>query len=78
MALSGHAVPMLSMSVLGVKRTFDPRVESAFDPKRTSRMGQKCPADCVPRDQGALSNAKMRFQSFFMLMTVQPPFFASS
>ena len=24
------------------------------------------------------SNAKMRFQSFFMLMTVQPSFFASS
>ena len=27
---------------------------------------------------GALSNAKMRFQSFFMLMTIQPSFFASS
>src|SRR5262245_29273637 len=26
----------------------------------------------------AYSNAKMRFQSFFMLTTVQPPFFASS
>jgi hypothetical protein len=25
-----------------------------------------------------LSNAKMRFQSFFMLMTTQPCFFASS
>ena len=25
-----------------------------------------------------LSNSKMRFQSFFMLITVQPPFFASS
>ena len=28
--------------------------------------------------QGALSNPKMRFQSFFMLITVQPSFFASS
>ena len=28
--------------------------------------------------RGFYSNAKMRFQSFFMLMTVQPSFFASS
>jgi hypothetical protein len=29
-------------------------------------------------DQGALSNANMRFQSFFMLITIQPSFLASS
>jgi hypothetical protein len=34
----------------------------------------------VPKaaDTTLYSNAKMRFQSFFMLMTVQPSFFASS
>ena len=70
---------MLSMSALRGEADISIRaVVSAFDPKRTSRMGQKCPADCVPSDQGALSNPKIRFQSFFMLITVQPSFFASS
>ena len=32
----------------------------------------------VPRKIGQLSKAKIRFQSFFMLMTIQPSFFASS
>ena len=36
-----------------------------------------CPAS-AGRLPAYCSNAKMRFQSFFMLMTVQPCFFASS
>src|SRR5216684_2867646 len=34
--------------------------------------------DCSSSGGGHCSNAKMRFQSAFMLMIVQPPFFASS
>jgi hypothetical protein len=36
------------------------------------------PPDLIKALQGALSNLKMRFQSFFMLITIQPSFFASS
>jgi hypothetical protein len=48
-------------------------------------IGAVCNGECRARilldeqDAGPLySNVKMRFQSFFMLITVQPLFFASS
>jgi hypothetical protein len=36
------------------------------------------PLDSLALLVGTYSNAKMRFQSFFILMTDQPSFFASS
>ena len=49
-------------------------IQSACD--RAKRTTLKAAAGVIHR--GYCSNAKMRFQSFFMLMTIHPFFFASS
>ena len=59
-------MPTMSMSALGIKRT-------SLNPSPIPLMTQSghSKALCAPKTfQGALSNGKMSFQSFFMLITI--------
>jgi hypothetical protein len=50
-----------------------------FTPKSGHRRATVgCPVSANKRHRAPYSKAKTRFQSFFMLMTIQPFFFASS
>jgi hypothetical protein len=49
-----------------------------YPQKRTLELSREMSAMCQKRTSPPYSNAKMRFQSFFMLITVQPLFFPSS
>ena len=83
LAQSGHAELHRTCPLLGVKRTSRFALQmSAFDPKRTCAAHKEISLTRMAARQGSwkrrYSKAKMRFQSLFMLITVQPFFFASS
>ena len=63
---------------LHLGRGADPLVTGAVNPQLCWGGLDAGAPDWVAADRRAYANAKMRFQSFFMLTTIQPSFFASS